>query len=483
MSDSGELQSNVAANFRSDGPHRRHLLKMGAGALFAGALLPAAPLLANDTVNKASQLVIEKMSNALLGDIGGPLASGKLVELLGVGESGPDYAAYFEAIQNQLTDIKAEITFLQDGLDRLSGDVREISSKVDDVTMQASLRSLTKNANLITENFGSYRRALSALQSTRTSDHDAAARQLFDLYSLQNMQQISIAMRNVQDIYLPQLSQQTGLIALQQRMIENEIDGYAQDSSHFAGLAPFEKSVYGGDSSYLLEQPSNNEGWFQYAKLLPVAHDKASALLDDIVADTLRLFTTLQLQGMVLLSSGWSGTINSAYVESHAERNKKILAKLAAFPADTASVIDRCIGRCLQKYGKRVGEPLKSMNIPWMYISRGSNDKVDDQNPFDRPSWNNPASEDQYYRNFPLSDDWIMWEQVFERAFDKRPTYITVKMVRRPWEMDGCVSVGIVYVHQFTRESIMYVRTFNRTNVAHYPATARGNLGFLTALA
>lgn len=458
---------------------------MGAGALCVGALLPTAPVLAADTVKKASQLVIEKLSNSMLGDIGGPLASGKLIELLGVGESGPDYTAYFDAIQKQITDIQKEITALQGSLDRLSGDVVKISDKVDDVTMQATLRSLTENANVISVNFGTYRTALSALQSDLKSDRDAGARQLFGLYRMGNMQQISVAMKNVQDIYLPLLSQQTGLLALQQRMIEDEITVYAQDPKNFAGLAPFEKSVFGGESSYLFEQPPNNEGWFQYAKLIPAAHDKASALLDDIVAGTLRLFTALQLQGMILLSSGWSGTLNSVQLESHAERNKKILAKLAAFPADTALVIDRCIGRCLQTYGKRVGEPLKSMNIPWIYLWPSSLDMGDDPNPFNRPSfWNpNPASGDSAWRDFPLSDDWIMWEQVFDRMSDKRPLYTSIKMVRRPWDMDACVSIGLVYVHQMTRESYMNVRTFKRTNVAHYPAAARDSMTFLTALA
>lgn len=455
----------------------------GAGALCVGALLPAAPVLAYDTVKKASQLVIEKLSNSMLGDIGGPLASGKLIELLGVGESGPDYTAYFDAIQKKITDIQNEITALQGSLDRLSGDVVKISNKVDDVTMQATLRSLTENANVISVNFGTYRTALSALQSEEKSKRDAGARQLFGLYRMGNMQQISVAMKNVQDIYLPLLSQQTGLLALQQRMIEDEITVYAQDSKNFAGLAPFEKSVFGGDSSFLLEQPPNNEGWFQYAKLIPAAHDKASALLDDIVAGTLRLFTMLQLQGMILLSSGWSGTLNSVQLESHAERNKTILAKLAAFPAQTAAVIDRCIGRCLQTYGKRVGEPLKSMNIPWRYVWLSSIDMGDDPNPFNRPSYRNTASEDSEWRDFPLSDDWIMWEQVFERTFEKRPMYISIKMVRRPWDMDACVSIGLLYVDQMTRESFMDVRTFKRTNVAHYPAAARDSMTFLTALA
>lgn len=236
--------------------------------------------------------------------------------------------------------------------------------------------------------------------------------------------------------------------------------------------------------------PPNNEGWILSSALPTKAHEIADNLLNSVVAETLRAFLTVQLKGMLLISSAWSGGINAGEVAEQADRNKKVMDVLAAFPAEIAETIDQAVADCLKTYGQHIGEPLKSNDREWHYDRRAignRNQREENDMPYKVFTGVNSRWIVQN-RGYPLNDDYIIWDQVKEvyPVPNATPSYVgdDIVLLERPWELDNCRTVGIwgELQHGIDSDPVVVMVFRFPTNVARFPREAHDGLAFLGAL-
>jgi hypothetical protein len=430
-------------------------------------------------INHMSVALLEKAGGPLVGEVAGPLVSSTILGLLGLTQNDANnYDAYFTAIENKLDDIQAQIDKvqaqlgqLQESLDSLINDVASLSEKVAKLSVQQAISVFTQNANIVAQNFGSYRDALAALKSSESGQRKAASRQLFDLFDTINAQNISIALRNIQDAFLPRFSQQDGLLVYQSEMITAAVTHFASDPENlkmpdFTHGTP--ASLRARLPDYEIREVPNDDGVFAYGEILYGSHRKAQELLDTAVANMLRAFITVQLQGMLLLSSAWLRTINAHELQSHLDRNKKIFAEFAKVPAAVANNIDNVVAANLKRFGKSLGSPTNEK----LWAVLGNFD-----HPYDPKG---RAGHVDYYTqtNYPFSKEYIMWGR--GKADEGQGPHDVLLLIERPWEYDNCRTVGVSWNVEPPKLDDIHAQFLPRTNLPRFDrAAASRSLAFV----
>ncbi|TMJ01955.1 MAG: hypothetical protein E6G97_14060 [Alphaproteobacteria bacterium] len=416
----------------------RRTLVNGGLALAATALTPfaaRAQSIPGPLVDPAKAL-IGKMSESLLGDIAGPFVSGQILDFLGLGGETENYERYFAEIEKKLDDIQehldaidTQIGTLRDNVERLTSDTAALSEKITDVTTQQLLGTFASKANFISENFASYQTAVAALGSSDKGSRRAGARQLYELFGANNARAISVAMRDIQDAFVPRVSERSGLLHYQGELIVAAITEYAADKNNMT--IPKYNDITLPEQLHLREIP-NDGGVWAFENIHSGSHRIAREKLDGVVADTMRAFVSAQLQGMVLLSSAWLGTINAPHLRDHIDRNKRILAEFGKFPASVAKRIDDTVAANLKRFGKPLGPPVATAaNTVWSMFGDGDDPKT---------PWRS-------HKGNPLSNEYIMWQRSTTAEWKawKLASVDTLVLVERPWQYDNCRTVQVHY--------------------------------------
>lgn len=438
--------------------------------LAASPFSEASATTTQDVVNVATKALLEKMSTSLLGSVAGPFASGQVLDLLGLSSNGAvDYTSYFNAIEQKLDSIKAQIGQVQQGIDQLVTDVANLPGKITDVTVQRKLDELSDKSNIVTVNFASYKNALAALASDSVDDRKAASRQLYKLFDTINAQNISIAMSDIQELFVPQRVGQVGLLSYQAQLITDAISPFASAASNFtySGEPTFDSGKSAVYTGYT--EPPNDDGLFRYELLVSGSHDLARGILNSTTADLIRAFVAIQLQGIVLMSSAWLGTINASEVQRHVDRNKYIMAQIAAFPASVAAQIDSQVASSLKRFGKPLGNPLTSPDIMWWMFGTLDGPKLEVA---------------KFHPGYPLNGEFIMWTRQKSRLWANVYDCDMLVLVEHPWTFDNCRTVGIIHANAInTYVERVVMEACPRTNVARFPTDARDQLAFVARLA
>ncbi len=477
-------------------PSRREAIRTGlmAAAAFLGLECPDSTF--GQRIPKPLQdptkLLINTMGTSLLGKNVGPLLSGQLIDLLGIGTRSLDFEAYFNAIEDKLDniDIKldqigAQLESLHVDFESLTSDVLSVGTAVTSLGVESVLNKFADNANKVDGSFQLYLASLKGLGSEADSDRQNAAHQLFEIFDTINTKNISVALKNVQDQFSPRLTEVTGLLEYQLQMLEAKLREYASGQNNFK-LLPARAVDYSG---WNYHDVSNNDGLWGYGKLVTGSQQKAMAFLNEKVAEAMTAFVKVQLQGMLMLSSAWGGTINADQLTAHTERNRSIFAQFDQFPKNAAKRVDDAVGNNLKEFGKHLGPPM-THDAESMWTMASALGGVDSH--FEGHGSQLTGGINQGYQ---LTDEYIMWG----RFQVKMPKYALLApphtvmpeadtemllLVERPWEYENCRAVAINYAAT-NKERLLpgYKHLYlGQMNVPRLQEAALTNLNFLHSL-
>jgi hypothetical protein len=454
---------------------RRAALAGSLGVVAASAL-HLSPASADDITKAATGAILQKVSASLLGPAAGAFASGQLLDLLGLGPTKPiDEVAYFNAIEQKIDKVQSQVEQVQRSVDQLTADVANLPGQITDVTFQNKLDTLSSKSNVISTKFGLYQSATNALTSTVVNQRKEGASQLYRLFYLASMAEVSTAMKDVQDLFYPKQTAQTGLLSYQTQVITDAIHAYSADKNNFKydGQPPFNRGHTWNNVP--ADPPPNDDGLYEFSRLVIGAHQIAQNTLDLTTVALIRAFLAIQLQGLTLISSAWLGTINQSEVGNHTNRLKEITDKIAAFPADVAAKVDRQVAADLQRFGAPLGSPLTSdSNQIWYYLNT-----LDNQ----------PIHAADIRHGYQLNSNFIMWEirkSAQEAAFFNWDMQV---LVESPWKYDNCRTAGVTWYPasrsgrpQDTTDFV-YIEGCPKTNVPRFPRSGGDKLAFVSHLA
>lgn len=180
------------------------------------------------------------------------------------------------------------------GIEQLQSQLKQ---DVIDLELQPLLQSLLDHGTIITENFTSYVNAVSAIAGRDAGLRSQGAQDLFQLFSLNNLQQIAVNLTDLQNLLNPMLGAAKSIPQPHLGRFEGVLDAVCSDLDPFKMQAPFP-----GSEAIVLG-----------SKLWKGLFDAAKSELD-IAAGTFQYFAVLQMQGLTLLTTAWIRTDQAAQV-------------------------------------------------------------------------------------------------------------------------------------------------------------------------
>lgn len=342
---------------------------------------------------------IRVMTGKVFGDIAGPVVSTELLDMLGLGPTS-HVEEYLKQIQAKLDEMQHQITALQTSVAEILNGVTVVQSQLPGIEVQQLLASLTASTNLIRQNFQSYVDCVAALQTGDPAKVAQAGQDLFQLLGLINIGQVASAMTTIQYLFLPQLQEQKGLIELQHDLIRASIVDFAAHPDNYrVATNPPRTDPDGRSRADGLAIPSGS-GVFRCAAIVDEGHARADAVLRDSVAATFKAFMTVQTQGLILLNNAWLKSNHESQIVQQVAAVQRVLDGMKAFEQAVVITVDDQVATSLKVSGQRLTGVAASNDIRYDY---GYGD---------------------VRMQYPLSDDWLMWDVYLDRRLD---------MMLTPW--------------------------------------------------
>jgi hypothetical protein len=323
---------------------------------------------------------LNAMIGAAFGKAGGAVNLA-VFGLLGIGGSNSS-DAYFDKIESQLAAIQQQLTALQASVSEVLTGIARINQAVTQNAIEQKIDSFNLSAATIKENFNSYGNAITNLTSADDKMRRSASNDLYELFKFLNLQQIDEAMKITQGLYLPSEVEGKGLIAFQ---LDEVTDGLA--------LLKREQFAFTPASGSRGDVPTNN-GLFLAAPFMDASHKAADQVLKTEVPDTFKAFITSQIQGLTLLSIGWRGTAQDKKVNDQIMAIAAVSAAMTAFEGQVLSAVDAAVAASLHGF---VLSPKEQDNFGGEGVA------------------------------WPLSPDWTTWDTV------KRKDGMLPRAVLHPW--------------------------------------------------
>ena len=333
-----------------------------------------------------SKNAIETMTKSVFGDIAGPVISNDLLDFLGLGDAN-EIEEYLQKIQSQLADMQAQIVQLQASVDQVLNGIAVIEEQIPEVEVQQMLASFAQQSAMVKQNFQSYVDAVTGLTSATPDVVTQAAADLFQLQGLINMQDVSTAMTVIQQLFVPSLAEEKGLIDLQNDVIRAAIVDFAANPENYRIQTNPPLQYPNGKSIADTRAIPSGNGVFASSAIVDYGHSKSDELLRTSVGDTFKAFITIQTQGLILLSTAWLGTIHEDQIKQQVSQIQSVLDAMKAFEPTVVKTVDDQVATSLQASGQRLTGIAASNDIRYDY---GNGD---------------------VRMQYPLSDDWLMWAQ------------------------------------------------------------------------
>jgi len=357
----------------------------------------------NQDARELSTNAISVMTQSVFGSILGPVVNEQLLDWLGLGSSD-ELADYMNQIEAQLAQMETQLVQLQTSLDQILSQEAVIEEQFSDVEVQQLLSNFVTQATTIKQNFQSYVDAITGLSSTDRKMQGEAIGDLFQLCGLVNMQSVAGAMTGAQQVFLPTLAEQRGLIDLQHDLVRGVIVDFAANVENYRiatnGPIVYPNGVSQADPRAL---PSGN-GVFASGAIDGDGHNLAGNAMSTSIAGAFKAFLTLQTQGLILLNMAWLGSIHEDQITAQVTAIQAVLSAMKAFEAAVVATVDDQVALSLQTMGQRLTGLAASNNIRYDY---GGGD---------------------VRMQYPLSDDWIMWGQSQFGLLSP-----SIVMVYQPW--------------------------------------------------
>lgn len=331
-----------------------------------------------------SSNAISAMARSVFGDIAGPVISNDLLDMLGLGKTS-HVEEYLKQIQAKLDEMQTQIAQLQVSIGEILNGIAIIQEQIPGIEVQQILQSFSQQATLIKQNFQSYADAVASLTSKNPGVIDQVVTDLFQLLGLINMQQVATAMTTIQQLFLPALAEQRGLIDLQHDVVRAAIVGFAANPENFriATKPPHQLT----DGRWIADRraiPCAN-GVFASSEIVLQGHAKANSVLRASVSDAFKAFMTVQTQGLTLLRVAWLGSIHEDQVKRQSIAIQAVLDAIKGFEATVVAAVDAQVADSLKTSGQRLSGTAATNDIRYDY---GFGD---------------------VRMEYPLSTDWLMW--------------------------------------------------------------------------
>lgn len=356
--------------------------------------------------DEESELFATALAKSVFGDVAGSVVSAEVLGVLGLGQA-PDYTSYFNQINAKLDQLSIQAVQIQQSIDKVQAGIATIEEQITESSIQPMLLNFSQCATVISTNFGSYRAAVTALLSSDKTVQTQGIQQLYNLFSVTNAQIISENLQNIQNAFVPTLSEEKGLLEYQFDHILDATIAYSSNSDNYKLPALPGNAVW-------QEIPSTGGLWAGEL-IMTGSYAAATATMKQDVANTLTAFLNIQLQGLILLNAAWIGSINEGQLQPIVTNLKAIVQQIASFYDNAVPKINNQVAANLQQFGKYMVGPAASSQTWGGDIG------------YLVPGWVLTDINDPYV-GYPMSNDWIMWN----RAYPGSPVG-DMAFVYQPW--------------------------------------------------
>lgn len=487
----------------SELPSRRSALKFALAAS-TGHWVSHSDALAQvpDTVQVGAKILIDKMSQSLLGDFA-PILSDPLLNLLGLGNNGDNSEEYFNAIEQQLDQVQMQLNAiteqlenLEAGLHALSVDVERIAEEITEIGLQDELKNFDTLNTRLDGWFQQYRDALSGLRATSASGRRSAVRDMFRVYD--NSLDVRNDLLLMQDLFYPRTSGRIGIVEYQLQSIEQKIKLFASEPDNFRmPMLPLDQMA----QKVLGQKPMpipTADGLFAYGRVPAHAHEIARSYLQSYTMPIVRQFVGAQFKGMLLLALAWSGTRASS-LQTVTQRTQVICRALGRLRQHAGQRVDASVAANLRAYGKPLKGATRDADCWWVLNYGNSVLDIDD------PEYSQEAPPCSRSPLLARSEDYIMWGTLDtkESAIQNwgpsytsggpDPTFIApgwsmqrLMLVQHPWQFENCRVIGVECTDKPSSDGsrmMVYASYVGKMNVPRFDPALVPELAFADKLA
>jgi hypothetical protein len=264
--------------------------------------------------------LMKSLATSILGKAASSVLDPMVLGFLGTGDSS-DLAAYLDKIEGQLAEMQGQLRQLQDSVDLIVRALPIIEEQFEDVDMQNKLDAVNRTSASITTNFETYVNAVHALAASDAARAKEAAREIFELMDVINLKSVAENMTVLQDLFIAPNAQAKGLIDLQHHYVRQGILEWASDREHYR---------YKGNPPCKIQ---SDDGVFESERIVSCGHSLADDLLSKGVAQVFRKFVAVELQGLMLLTVGWTDSVQEPQLNDQVHALQRVLNGMADFEA------------------------------------------------------------------------------------------------------------------------------------------------------
>jgi archaellum component FlaC len=361
----------------------------------------AASYIAQRIGNKVLDRAIDKVTDPVL-------------SCFGLG-GAPSFDAYFQHVMKALGKIQVTLDNLSERMNDIANDVAAvqaaltgISLQITDAELQSALQAYTTDANTIEQNFQTYTNLLAAMKNKNQVKD--ALNDLYQLFSVNNVDAVAIAMRDVHHRVVGN-GELKGILSFQGSVCAQALDSWASN--------PGNLEVYGPRASHdprlrdlwsfrLIDTGRIYGQWFN-------VYQNATA---DSVIPMMRAALALQTKGLMFLSAAWGRTELMPNLQTH---NVQVTDTVSAMNSWWPTLNpDAAVGSSIRAHGTRLPP---EANTVWLI----------------QDSDHLHGAEVPY----PFGPDWLMWVT----AINDGNGYLVAGLINSPWQFGGCQAASRVKNH------------------------------------
>jgi hypothetical protein len=357
----------------------------------------------NPNPGSVAEDLLKSLATSILGKAAGSVLDPLVLGFLGTGDSS-GLTAYLDKNEVQLAAMQSQLRQLQDSVDLIVRALPVIEEQFEDIDMQNKLDAVNRTSASITTNFQTYVNAVHALAANDPAHAKEAAREIFELMDVINLKSVTENMTVLQDLFVAPNAEAKGLLDLQHHYIRQGILVWAADREHYR---------YKGNPP--CKMPSD-DGVFESERIVSGGHRIADELLSRGVAQVCKKFISVQMQGLMLLTVGWTDSVQEPQLNHQIRALPRVLNRMADFEAAVQKTIDDEITACLQQYGQVLkGQVRSTDSAVYYHFVSGPYGARAEACPFQPP-------------------DWLMWETVSNDVPDRHSfrDQVSLRMINKP---------------------------------------------------
>lgn len=374
----------------------------------------------NELARLGTKKFIGTVADTMIGEGVGESIAGPLLDLFGWSEEDKQ-EEYYKNIMKELKSIQNTLASVINDIDQLQKGVSSVRYDIKEFETHASIRDLRKANDSINHKFTTYVEALAGLSDKDENHNHEAALDLSGKAGILNPDGISMLMTDAQHAFCPTEAEDIGLLHLQNFVVRDAIKKAALPQK-IEWTNSTIKWALGASAN--LDTPG---GFWDCSVILKRGQEAGYAALESKVADTIKWFLITQLKGLVLITSGFKGSIHEGQVQCHMNELRRINRQIVQFMGSVAAQIDEEVASALYEHRKFLGPPMTTENR-WT-------------------TWLTPPPKSTVQRHsddLPLSNDFIMWEMVAKNkdmvlGSPRGQVRNYLHLIEKPWEYgDRC---------------------------------------------